>query len=109
MEGLMREMQDTDHGGVPVRSQKLFLTSIPSAFMGECRDLRRNFIVVLCRKFHWISPIESVKTAFIIKTTHISSKFAVQNGNSLRNSVRYGLLINTKSLSVDCFPVLLGN
>ncbi|XP_019870595.2 regulator of G-protein signaling 11 isoform X2 [Aethina tumida] len=34
MEGLMREMQDTDHGGVPVRSQKLFLTSIPSAFMG---------------------------------------------------------------------------
>ncbi|CAH0555392.1 unnamed protein product [Brassicogethes aeneus] len=34
MEGLMREMQDTEHGGVPVRSQKLFLTSIPAAFMG---------------------------------------------------------------------------
>ncbi|XP_055680588.1 uncharacterized protein LOC129788488 isoform X2 [Lutzomyia longipalpis] len=33
MEGLVREMQDTENG-VPVRSQKLFLTSIPSAFMG---------------------------------------------------------------------------
>lgn len=30
----MREMQHPEHG-VPVRSQKLFLTSIPSAFMGE--------------------------------------------------------------------------
>ena len=27
-------MQDLEHG-VPVRSQKLFLTSIPAAFMGE--------------------------------------------------------------------------
>lgn len=33
MEGLVREMQDVENG-VPVRSQKLFLTSIPSAFMG---------------------------------------------------------------------------
>ncbi|XP_023317556.1 regulator of G-protein signaling 9 isoform X1 [Trichogramma pretiosum] len=33
MEGLVREMQDPENG-VPVRSQKLFLTSIPSAFMG---------------------------------------------------------------------------
>ncbi|GAB0094525.1 regulator of G-protein signaling 7 [Sergentomyia squamirostris] len=33
MESLVREMQDTENG-VPVRSQKLFLTSIPSAFMG---------------------------------------------------------------------------
>ncbi|XP_062536820.1 regulator of G-protein signaling 11-like isoform X2 [Armigeres subalbatus] len=33
MEGLVREMQDPE-SGVPVRSQKLFLTSIPSAFMG---------------------------------------------------------------------------
>ncbi|XP_055523475.1 uncharacterized protein LOC129717529 [Wyeomyia smithii] len=33
MEGLVREMQDPE-AGVPVRSQKLFLTSIPSAFMG---------------------------------------------------------------------------
>ena len=30
----MREMQDPENG-VPVRSQKLFLTSIPSAFMGQ--------------------------------------------------------------------------
>jgi len=34
MEGLVREMQDAETG-VPVRSQKLFLTSIPSAFMGK--------------------------------------------------------------------------
>ncbi|XP_044753943.1 regulator of G-protein signaling 7 isoform X2 [Coccinella septempunctata] len=34
MEGLVRSMQDTEHGGVPVRSQKIFLTSIPAAFMG---------------------------------------------------------------------------
>ncbi|XP_043676696.1 uncharacterized protein LOC122633165 isoform X3 [Vespula pensylvanica] len=33
MEGLVREMQDPQNG-VPVRSQKQFLTSIPSAFMG---------------------------------------------------------------------------
>lgn len=38
MESLVREMQDPENG-VPVRSQKLFLTSIPSAFMGQldCR------------------------------------------------------------------------
>lgn len=34
MEILVREMQDSECG-VPVRSQKLFLTSIPSAFMGS--------------------------------------------------------------------------
>ncbi|XP_052900912.1 uncharacterized protein LOC128307206 [Anopheles moucheti] len=34
MESLVREMQDSENG-VPVRSQKLFLTSIPSAFMGK--------------------------------------------------------------------------
>lgn len=33
LEQLVRDMQDDDHG-VPVRSQKLFLTSIPAAFMG---------------------------------------------------------------------------
>ncbi|XP_076243483.1 uncharacterized protein LOC143184849 isoform X2 [Calliopsis andreniformis] len=33
MEGLVREMQDPK-SGVPVRSQKQFLTSVPSAFMG---------------------------------------------------------------------------
>ncbi|XP_066956575.1 regulator of G-protein signaling 9 isoform X18 [Macrobrachium rosenbergii] len=33
MEALVREMQDPETG-VPIRSQKLFLTSIPSAFMG---------------------------------------------------------------------------
>ncbi|CAG9761083.1 unnamed protein product [Ceutorhynchus assimilis] len=34
MEALVKEMQDTESGGVPVRSQKIFLTSIPAAFMG---------------------------------------------------------------------------
>ncbi|KAG5684823.1 hypothetical protein PVAND_014035 [Polypedilum vanderplanki] len=33
MEALVKEMQDPE-SGVPVRSQKIFLTSIPSAFMG---------------------------------------------------------------------------
>lgn len=42
MEGLVREMQDPETG-VPVRSQKQFLTSIPSAFMGK---LFRNFILI---------------------------------------------------------------
>ena len=36
----MREMQDPENG-VPVRSQKQFLTSIPSAFMGECHRYLR--------------------------------------------------------------------
>ncbi|XP_071645436.1 uncharacterized protein [Temnothorax longispinosus] len=40
MEGLVREMQDPERG-VPVRSQKQFLTSIPSAFMGECHRYLR--------------------------------------------------------------------
>ncbi len=33
LENILREMQDAETG-VPVRSQKLFLTSIPAAFMG---------------------------------------------------------------------------
>ena len=33
MENLIKEMQDPEHG-VPVRSQKMFLTSIPAAFAG---------------------------------------------------------------------------
>lgn len=34
MEALVKQMQDPDTG-VPVRSQKIFLTSIPSAFIGK--------------------------------------------------------------------------
>lgn len=34
MENLIKEMQDPETG-VPVRSQKLFLSVIPSAFMGK--------------------------------------------------------------------------
>lgn len=41
----MREMQDPETG-VPVRSQKQFLTSIPSAFMGECRRYLRRGVSV---------------------------------------------------------------
>jgi hypothetical protein len=41
MEGLVREMQDPETG-VPVRSQKLFLTSIPSAFSGKLPPLLPN-------------------------------------------------------------------
>lgn len=37
MEALVKEMQDPENG-VPVRSQKLFLTSIPSAFMGKIHN-----------------------------------------------------------------------
>ena len=44
LENLVREMQDLEHG-VPVRSQKLFLTSIPAAFMGEHHQVL-VFIVV---------------------------------------------------------------
>jgi len=33
MESIIKEMQDPEHG-VPVRSQKVFLTSIPAAFAG---------------------------------------------------------------------------
>lgn len=43
MENLVREMQDPELG-VPVRSQKLFLTSIPSAFMGKLYNTHQNII-----------------------------------------------------------------
>lgn len=42
MERLVTEMQHEEIG-VPVRSQKLFLTSIPSAFMGKHLN-DKNFI-----------------------------------------------------------------
>lgn len=34
MEYFVRQMQDSEYG-VPVRSQKLIFTSVPSAFMGK--------------------------------------------------------------------------
>lgn len=43
MEGLVREMKD-EETGVRVKSQKLFLTSIPSAFAGTYYN--KNFIVI---------------------------------------------------------------
>lgn len=47
MEMLVREMQDQEHG-VPVRQQKMFLTSIPYAFMGKwsvTSSNRHNFVL----------------------------------------------------------------
>lgn len=41
MESLIKEMQDPETG-VPVRSQKLFLSVIPSAFMGMYALLDRH-------------------------------------------------------------------
>lgn len=43
MESLVREMQDGETG-VPVRSQKLFLTSIPSVFMGNFCNFLSKYI-----------------------------------------------------------------
>ena len=48
MESLVREMQDPENG-VPVRSQKLFLTSIPSAFMGQFAILCVGFVIISIR------------------------------------------------------------
>lgn len=55
MEILVREMQDAECG-VPVRSQKLFLTSIPSAFMGTIIIIILTFFLhyKLIIDFHFI-------------------------------------------------------
>lgn len=53
-------MQDADHG-VPVRSQKLFLTSIPAAFMGY--DLIEWLMDRLCIED---SPVEAVHLANLL-------------------------------------------
>lgn len=45
MEGLVREMKDEDTG-VRVKSQKLFLTSIPSAFAGTYTQIIRLLIII---------------------------------------------------------------
>ncbi|XP_076335552.1 regulator of G-protein signaling 9-like [Tachypleus tridentatus] len=53
MEQLIREMQHPETG-VPVRSQKQFLTSIPCAFTVGCCLLRRNQSIKL-NNIHWRS------------------------------------------------------
>jgi len=60
LENLVREMQDLEHG-VPVRSQKLFLTSIPAAFMGY--DLIEWLMDRLCIED---SPVEAVHLANLL-------------------------------------------
>ncbi|XP_071450480.1 regulator of G-protein signaling 7 [Hetaerina americana] len=59
MEALVREMQDPETG-VPVRSQKVFLTSIPSAFMGY--DLIEWLMERLCIE----DSVEAVHLANIL-------------------------------------------
>lgn len=54
MEGLVKEMQDTEHGGVPVRSQKLFLTSIPAAFMGKYNKYNCLVVFLFSRKSFYV-------------------------------------------------------
>ncbi|XP_065202227.1 regulator of G-protein signaling 7 isoform X2 [Planococcus citri] len=56
MEGLVQEMQDPDTG-VPVRSQKQFLTSIPSAFTGY------DVIEWLMDRLNVDDPVEAVNIA----------------------------------------------
>lgn len=46
LEQLVRDMQD-DERGVPVRSQKMFLTSIPAAFMGETSSSVVNLVGIV--------------------------------------------------------------
>jgi len=60
LENLVREMQDTEHG-VPVRSQKLFFTDIPAAFMGY--DLIEWLMDRLCIED---SPVEAVHLANLL-------------------------------------------
>jgi len=60
LEKLVQEMQDPIHG-VPVRSQKLFLTSIPAAFMGY--DLIEWLMDRLCIED---SPVEAVHVANLL-------------------------------------------
>lgn len=43
MESLIKEVQDPETG-VPVKSQKLFLTFIPSAFMGKTFLLQISYL-----------------------------------------------------------------
>lgn len=57
MESLVREMQDPENG-VPVRSQKLFLTSIPSAFMGE--------YIIVTGKCHLTHSMRAMKRTYIM-------------------------------------------
>ncbi|XP_046398167.1 uncharacterized protein LOC124164972 [Ischnura elegans] len=59
MEALVREMQDPETG-VPVRSQKVFLTSIPSAFMGY------DLIEWLMERLNIEDSVEAVHLANIL-------------------------------------------
>ena len=74
MEGLIREMQDPENG-VPVRSQKLFLTSIPSAFMGRFIIIIIDIYILLVLSFNTSSlippnpPTPVPRSSFTFKLT----------------------------------------
>lgn len=53
MESLVQEMQDPDTG-VPVRSQKQFLTSIPAAFTGKWNSFAIHFKAVYTKQIHFV-------------------------------------------------------
>ncbi|KAI8434794.1 hypothetical protein MSG28_003306 [Choristoneura fumiferana] len=59
MESLIKEMQDPETG-VPVRSQKLFLTYIPCAFMVEAMNLANQ----LCQ-YGYLFPVNDSKTPML--------------------------------------------
>ncbi len=62
LENILREMQDAETG-VPVRSQKLFLTSIPAAFMGRPFPLHSSTLYSLVQCYfvpYWCVPQRKV-------------------------------------------------
>ena len=68
----MRDMQDKVHG-VPVRHQKVFLTSIPFAFMGKL--LLKLKLVALTKKKEWVlRPLFSSSTT-LQATTSLSGSW----------------------------------
>lgn len=60
MEGLVREMKD-EETGVRVKSQKLFLTSIPSAFAGTYILLIFDITIITYHCVHTKTRVMNIK------------------------------------------------
>jgi regulator of G-protein signaling len=75
-------MQDNEHG-VPVRSQKIFLTSIPAAFMGY--DL-----------IEWLMDRLSIEDSCKRET---SERFIVIEGMTLYSNVNFSFLVEAVHLA----------
>lgn len=71
MESLIKEMQDPETG-VPVRSQKLFLSVIPSAFMGE--------FLLISRNFYYLYEIGLIQIVIYLSIYSIVSEMAIRVG-----------------------------